>query len=108
MVQVHKCLSLLLALCPVGSAAGTPASGTEADMIEQILAASLHASHQRQRQTAVRILRRGLAKFPDNNQLHLELGRTYLSTGESGRAIRQFRSVLRRDPNDRAARIELA
>src|SRR4030081_2558819 len=109
MTQIHKRLCLLLLLGLIGSAAAdTPASGTGVDMIEQILAASVQATHQRQPQNAVRILQRGLAKFSDNNQLQLELGRPYLSTGESGRAIRQFRSVLSRDPNDRAARLELA
>jgi hypothetical protein len=76
--------------------------------IEPALARAQSAALERHYSEAIKILRAALKDHPGAKPLQLELGRTYLTTGEDRRAERLFREILRKDPGDRDAQLELA
>ena len=51
---------------------------------------------------------RGLARWPENVGAHLAAGRAALRSGDRERAFAEFRAVLRIDPTNADARLELA
>jgi hypothetical protein len=97
---------ILAATCVL--ATGTRAFASDQESIQQVLAAGQQAMLERHYVQAVHVLRNGLKDYPADNQLRLELGRAYLSTGADSRAIRLFREVLGAEPNNRLAKLELA
>src|SRR5579864_7280000 len=87
---------------------GTLALASDEDGIQKALAAGQQAMLERHYRQAVHILQNGLRNHPEDNRLRLELGRAYLSSGADGRAIRFFREILRTEPDNRLAKLELA
>ncbi len=57
---------------------------------------------------AVHLLKKSLEQHPEDNRLRVLLGRAYLYQAKEALAIKEFREALRRDPQDRFARLELA
>ncbi len=85
-----------------------PAHASDEDPIQRVLAAGQQAMLERHYAQAVRILRRGLKSYSQDNRLRLELGRAYLAIRSDSEAIRLFREILQTEPDNRSAKLELA
>jgi len=83
-------------------------SRNRSSSLESALARAQSAALERHYSEAIKILRAALKDHPGEKPLQLELGRTYLATGEDGKAQRLFQEVLDKEPNDRDAQLELA
>jgi len=82
--------------------------GQSSDPVQAILRTAQQAVLERKNRTAIRELKSGLEEFPRDNRLRLELGHAYMSDGADRRAADIFLQILRSEPNNRAAKLELA
>src|SRR5882672_5780481 len=98
MSRVHRLLTAVMLAVICFSAEGARAFADAEDPVRRILAAGQQAMLERHFAQAIRIFRNGLKSHPEDQQLHLELGRAYLADGEDGLAIRLFREILRTSP----------
>jgi tetratricopeptide (TPR) repeat protein len=74
----------------------------------QIVIRSQQALIQHNEKEALRLVLEGLAAFPDNEDLQLQLARVFVYQKRDAQALEQINAVLRRSPSSRNARIELA
>ena len=81
-------------------ASSTPTDGTLARAQSEIL--------DRHYSEAVRILRSALLQHPEEVVFQLELGRAYLATGKDRKAQGLFQEILKKEPGNRFAQLELA
>ena len=87
------------------SAAAQPAPQAQPS---QIVVRSQQALAQHNEKEALRLLAEGLAAFPDNEDLQLQLARVLVYQRQDRQAMEKINAVLRRNPSSRNARIELA
>ena len=85
-----------------------PSFASQDESILRALAAAQQETLERHYPQAIRVLRHELKNSPSDNRLRLELGRAYLLNGEDSRAMQMFREVLRTEPENRLANLELA
>lgn len=100
--RVLLCASLTFA------AATTLAAEPSDNLPDKSLVNAQSALRQRHTAAAIKLLQDALARFPDDRTLQVELGRAYLYDGQSIRAKATFETVLRADPTNRNAKLELA
>lgn len=74
----------------------------------QIVIRSQQALIQHNDKEALRLVLDGLAAFPDNEDLQLQLARVFVYEKRDAQAIEKINAVLRSNPSSRNARIELA
>jgi tetratricopeptide (TPR) repeat protein len=74
----------------------------------QIIAQSRQALTQHNPKEALRVVLEGLAAFPENDALELELARVLVYQKHDAQAIAKINAVLGRNPEHREARLELA
>jgi len=84
------------------------AFGQKTKTANQFLTEAQAAVLDRRYPQAIRILKKSLREFPDNDRLRVELGRAYLLKGDDWKAGRVFRQVLQKNSEDRQAKLGLA
>jgi tetratricopeptide (TPR) repeat protein len=89
----------------IGKAA--EAQAAEATSVQQSITSEQVALRHRHYSQASRTLQVALKRFPGNAQLRLELG-VYVYQRQDSRAMEVFRAILRDDPSNREAKLELA
>ena len=76
--------------------------------IAQIVAQSQQALSEHNEQKALSIIQQGLIKFPDREELKIELARVYVEQKKDRQAIGLLNSILLANPSSRNAKLELA
>src|ERR1700682_6044085 len=80
----------------------------EGASVQQSITEAQAALRHRHYSQASRTLEDALKRFPGNVQLRLVLGRDYVYQRQDARALEIFRAILRDDPSNREAKLELA
>src|SRR5258705_9912906 len=80
----------------------------EGASVQESIAEAQAALRHRHYSQASRTLEDALKRFPGSVQLRLELGRFYVYQRRDARALEIFRAILRDDPSNREAKLELA
>jgi tetratricopeptide (TPR) repeat protein len=96
-------LLFLFGFCAVFKAQDGPALDNT-----QILEQSQEALNQQDYARALGLLKDGLLRFPDDENLRLQLARTYVYQTNDGQAIAILNSILRKNPASRRAKLQLA
>ena len=96
-------LALLFCFRAVFHAQNVPAPDST-----QILGQSQEALSQQDYARALRLLEDGLRRFPDDENLRLQLARTYVYQRNDGQAIAILNSILHKNPASRRAKLQLA
>ena len=74
----------------------------------EIVAQSQHALDIRDHEQALRLLQEGLRRFPDNQDLQIQLARVYIYKKQDREAISLLQSILQKEPSNRKAKLALA
>lgn len=74
----------------------------------EIVAQSQHALDVRDHAQALRLLQDGLRRFPDDQDLEIQLARVYIYKKLDREAISLLQSVLQKEPSNRKAKLALA
>ncbi|HET9182761.1 MAG TPA: hypothetical protein VFP59_11550 [Candidatus Angelobacter sp.] len=81
---------------------------TPAAKPSQIVAQSQAALTEHNEKEALRLVLGGLAAFPENDELELQLARVFIYQKHDRQAFAKIYAVLRRNPGNRDAKLELA
>src|SRR5579871_3208295 len=84
------------------------AQQTRDQEIAQIVAQSQEALMQHDEQKALSLVRDGLVKFPNDENLQIQLARIYVEQKHDQQAIGLLNGILLADPANRNAKLELA
>src|SRR4030081_106062 len=76
--------------------------------IEKIVALSQQALSDHNVQKALSLIQQGLIRFPNREELQIELARIYVEQKHDRQAIGLLNSILLANPGNRNARLELA
>src|SRR4029077_13119756 len=84
------------------------AQQTPEQEIAQIVAQSQQALSERNEQKAVSLIQQGLIKFPNREELQIQLARIYVEKKKDRQAIGLLNSILLANSASRSAKLELA
>jgi len=100
--------SVLFGQQPPGSP--SPASGAQQleQEVAQIVAQSQEALTNRNEQQALALIKAGLERFPDNEELKIQLARVYVQQKHDHQAMGLLNGILLANPSSRNARLALA
>jgi tetratricopeptide (TPR) repeat protein len=76
--------------------------------VVEIVAQSQHALDTRDHSQALRLVQDGLRRFPDDQDLQLQLARIYVYKKQDREAIALLQSILQKEPSNRKAKLALA
>src|SRR3954452_3713740 len=76
--------------------------------VVEIVAQSQHALDIRDHSQALRLIEDGLRRFPEDQDLELQLARIYVYKKQDREAIALLQSILQKEPSNRKAKLALA
>jgi tetratricopeptide (TPR) repeat protein len=74
----------------------------------EIIAQSQHALDTRDHAQALRLVQEGLQRFPDDQDLQLQLARVYVFKKQDREAMALLQSMLQKEPSNHAVKVALA
>ena len=100
-------LAALLLLQLLGTRRGFAEQGPEQE-VAQIVALSRQAIDQHDEQKSLSLLREGLVRFPESEEIKLQLARVYVTHKRDRQAIELLNEILLANPTSRNAKLQLA
>jgi tetratricopeptide (TPR) repeat protein len=101
---IVRLVSILLALASTQLFSQTPRD----QEVSQIVAQSQASLQEHNEQKALSLIQEGLIKFPNDEELRIQLARIYVEQKRDHQAIGLLNSILLANPDSRNAKLELA
>jgi len=106
MKRIATFFAMLLVFLPIALFAQQPA--LQQQEVAQIVAQSQEALNEHNEQKALTLIKDGLVRFPDNEDLKIQLARVYVEQKQDRQAMGLLNSILLANPSSRNAKLALA